>query len=89
MAKIEFDKDDLAPLIEQVVAATIDRLRDHEAKFTDRMGYGEGEAASLLGIPRHSLRDCRRRGEVDCYKIGSRIFYTPDQLKKLIATNRL
>ena len=30
----------------------------------DRLGYPEAEAAALLGIERHVLRDCRLRGEI-------------------------
>jgi hypothetical protein len=79
--KIEFDRDDLRPLVQLAVAEALDRLEAERAKFNARLAFTEPEAAVLLGVKPHVLRDCRRRGELDGAKVGSRILYTrPDLL---------
>ena len=37
-----------------------------------RLAFTEPEAAALLGVKPHVLRDCRRRGELQGAKVGSR-----------------
>ena len=86
--KIDIDEDDLRPLIEQVVTQTMERLdRDHE-RIGDRIAYPEGEAAALLGVPRHVLRDSRLRGEVAAGKLGRRVVYSREQLLKFLGRSR-
>jgi hypothetical protein len=51
---------------------------------SSRLGYSESEAAALLGIPRHSLRDCRLRGEIHATKVGKRLIYQRSELDRLL-----
>lgn len=82
--KIAFDAAELAPLIEHVVQATLAQLNAEQRKFNGRIGYPEGEAAELLGIEKHVLRDCRLRGEIHARMIGRRYVYSADALKKFL-----
>ena len=87
--RFEFNEADLAPLIQQVVATTIDQLQSDQERLNGRIGYLEGEAASQLGLPSHSLRDARLRGEISASKCGSRIIYSRDELISFLQRNRL
>jgi len=58
------------------VAEALEKIEDERAKFNGRLAYTEPEAAVLLGVKPHVLRDCRRRGELQGAKVGSRVLYT-------------
>lgn len=87
--KIDFDIDDLRPLIERTVSETIAQLDAERSKLTGRLGYTESEAAAALGVQRHALRDARLRGEVQASRVGKRVIYSREQLLALLAGNRL
>ena len=53
-----------------------DRWLDHR----DRIGFPESEAAELLGLPSHVLRDCRLRGEIYARRIGKKYVYSRQTL---------
>jgi hypothetical protein len=78
--KIQFDREELRPLVQLVVAEALDRLEAERAKFQGRLAFTEPEAAVLVGVKPHVLRDCRRRGELQGAKVGSRIVYTRTDL---------
>lgn len=75
---------DLGPLIGQIIEQTLRRLQDDHAKVDGRLAFPEAEAAQLLGIPAHSLRDARLRGDVEAVRIGKRWLYTRDELLRLL-----
>ena len=74
--RIQFDREDLRPLVQLAVAEAMDRMEQERAKFNGRLAFTEPEAAALLGVKPHVLRDCRRRGELQGSRVGSRILYT-------------
>jgi len=74
--QIQFDQDALRPLVHLAVAEVLSRMEEERAKFNGRLAYTEPEAAVLLGVKPHVLRDCRRRGELQGAKVGSKIVYT-------------
>ena len=74
--QIQFDQDALRPLVHLVVAEALERMEAERAKFNGRLAFTEPEAAFLLGVKPHVLRDCRRRGELQGSKVGSKIVYT-------------
>ena len=74
--KIEFDREDLRPLVHLAVAEALDRMEEERAKLGGRLAFTEPEAAALLGVRPYVLRDCRRRGELQGAKVGSKIVYT-------------
>ena len=74
--KIQFDENDLRPVVHLAVAEALDRMEEERAKLNGRLAFTEPEAAVLLGVKPHVLRDCRRRGELQGAKVGSRIVYT-------------
>ncbi len=80
MMKIEFDREILRPVVEMAVTEAMERLEAQQQKLGGRLAFTEPEAAVLLGVKPHVLRDCRRRGELCGAKVGSRIVYTRDDL---------
>ena len=76
-------------IVEQTVAETLNRIEADRARLNGRLAYPEAEAAGLLGIPRHVLRDSRLRGEIDASRIGKRVVYERDQLLKFMETNKI
>ena len=79
------DIRDLEPAIRAVVVVVIDELRAKEAALGDRLAFTEAEAATMLGVPRHVLRDCRLRGEISGRKVGKRILYSRESLLRFIS----
>ncbi len=77
---ISFDDAVLRPLIERIVATVLDRLQSDQEVLRDKLAYTEAEAAALLGIERHVLRDARLRGELAGSRVGKRILYERQEL---------
>ncbi|MBL8796322.1 MAG: helix-turn-helix domain-containing protein [Planctomycetia bacterium] len=86
---LQVDPEQLQPLVKQVVAETIIQLETDRAKLNDKMAYSEPEAARLLGLQPHQLRDARLAGKIGCSQItGRRIRYTREDLLHYLAANR-
>lgn len=81
---ISFSETDLRPLVEVVVAATLERLGDERQRIGDRLAYSEPEAAALLSVRPHVLRDARLRGEIAGFRIGKGIRYERDELLRFL-----
>ncbi len=82
--KIEFDPETLKPLLDAAVERALERVGLFDAKLGDRLGFIEPEAASLLGVEQHVLRDCRLRGEIHARKVGKRYVYGRDELIRFL-----
>ena len=82
--KISFDCEDLRPLVQLAVAEALDRLEVERMKFNGRLAYSEVEAADLLGLAKHQLRDVRLRREIEHTRIAGRVFYTREQLSDFL-----
>lgn len=86
---LNLDAAALRPLISAVVAETIAQLRNDEAKLDGKLAYSEEEAARLLGLEPHVLRDERRRGRIEASQIvGRRIRYSRSDLLAYLAGRR-
>ena len=88
MMRFEFDVDTLRPVIEQVVAQTVAKLDVDHSRFDDRIAYTESEAAALLGVQPHVLRDLRRMGGIEASRLGKRIVYMRADLIEFLERNR-
>ncbi len=82
--KIIFDRDDLRPLVEQIVSETIERLTEERAQLAGPLSYHEPEAAKVTGFTVNALRDLRVLGEIPFSKIGKRIVYSRRVLIELL-----
>lgn len=89
MLKVHFTADDLRPLIQSVVNETIATLQAEQDRLGDRLAFSEPEAAKVLGLERHVLRDIRLRGEIEYCRIANRrIAYERSALLKYLADHR-
>jgi hypothetical protein len=77
------------PLIQQIVSETVARLEADRAQLDGRLAYSEVEAAKMLGLEAHVLRDERLRGGIAASAIvGRRIRYTRGDLLDYLARRR-
>jgi len=87
--KIVLEATDLRPLMETIVKETL-RIIDESSRATgERIAFTEPEAAALLGIAPHVLRDRRLDGEVSASRCGRRILYKRSDLFRLLENNRI
>lgn len=80
--KLSFDAVDLDPVVRAVVAEVLAQHDATDAKLGNRLAFPEPEAAALLGIAPHVLRDARRRGEVMAKRVGKRFLYSREGLAR-------
>lgn len=89
--KVQFDLDDLRPLVQSIVEEILQRLElTRSALPTNRLAWSEPEAAALLGMLPHVLRDERRRGRISASSVaGRRIRYLRSDLEAYLAARRV
>jgi hypothetical protein len=80
----------LRPLVRQVVEEVLTALEADRAKLGDnRLAWSEAEAARLIGLNVHQLRDERLRGRIRSSSIvGRRIRYTRQDLLDYLHASR-
>ena len=85
--QLTLDSEALTPLIREIVRETVTAIQDAQGAVPERrLAYSEEEAARLLGLQPHQLRDERRRGMITHTKIvGGRIRYVRDDLTRYLA----
>lgn len=81
---MSFSPDDLRPLVVAVVAEVLATKAVTDAKLGSRLGFLEAEAAALLGVPRHVLRDCRLRGEISGRLVGKKVVYSREEIERFL-----
>jgi Helix-turn-helix domain len=86
--KVTFDPELFQPLIAQIVIEILAQLEADEARLGNRMAYPEPEAAALLGVAPHVLRDCRRREELSATLCGKRFLYERTELLRFLREGR-
>lgn len=78
------DKVELRSIVETVVAEVLDRM-EARASLNGRLAYTEAEAAALIGVPTHVLRDARiKRHEITGTKVGKTTVYTRGELERFL-----
>ena len=89
MLNVSLDADALRPVIEAAVAETMARIRNDETALGDRLAFSEQEAARLLSLESHQLRDERLRGRIAASRcVGRRIRYRREDLIAYLARHR-
>jgi hypothetical protein len=78
----------LRPLVQAIVAEVLQTLEDDRAKLNGRLAYTEPEAAELLGMRQHQLRDLRLAGRIG-FTRGPKAsaWYSREDLLKFMADN--
>ena len=89
---LHIDPEVLTPIVQRVVTETLSQLEAVRQQIPDigRLAYTEEEAARMLGLASHQLRDERLRGRIGASAIvGRRIRYTPEDLRAYLASRRV
>lgn len=76
MPTIDLNPIEFQPLIDAAVKKAIGELE----KRNGRISYSETEAAEVIGVSPHCLRDCRYRGEIKATKLGKAWLYRRSDL---------
>jgi len=78
---IQVNPELLRPVIQAVVNEFLTRWEEERAKLTSKAAFSEAEAARLLSLRPHQLRDERRRGRIKAsHGPGKTILYQPANL---------
>jgi hypothetical protein len=86
---LALDPDALRPLIAAVVSETLAQLERARSGDAARMAFSEPEAARLLGLQPHQLRDERLRGRIAASQVvGRRIRYLRSDLEDYLMARR-
>lgn len=87
--QVTLDPHDLEPVIELIVERVVARLEREREALGDRVAFSEAEAAQLIGLEQHQLRDERRRGRIKASRIVNRsIRYLRSDLLDYLMRNR-
>jgi hypothetical protein len=87
--QLSIDPSVLTPLVEQIVTEVLSRVGNAQGALPERLAFGEAEAARLLGLNQHQLRDERLRGRIAASKIvGGRVSYLRQDLLAYLSRNR-
>jgi hypothetical protein len=86
---LAIDAEALRPLVREIVAEVLAELHAAEAAAGGKLAYGESEAAALLSMQPHQLRDCRLRGEIGASVGPNRtVLYRKEDLAGYLAGRR-
>src|SRR5437016_1414567 len=88
---LQLEPEALRPIIEAVVTEALARLEADRQRLgpDSRLAYSEAEAARLLGLQPHQLRDTRLRGEIEAsVGPGRKILYSRADLLGYLASRR-
>jgi hypothetical protein len=86
---LTIDSEALRPLIAEVVRETVAVLDADRARLGERLAFSEPEAAALLGLQTHQLRDERLRGRIKAsVGPGRRVLYSREDLLAYLAARR-
>jgi hypothetical protein len=85
-----FDARELRPVVKMVVEEVLRQAKSDQAKLDgNKLAFSEEEAARLLDIEPHVLRDERRRGKIKASQIvGRRIRYMQSDLLDYMLSRR-
>jgi hypothetical protein len=86
VASLQLDADELRPIIREIVGQVLAELGNGNG---DRLAYLEPEAAQLLGLQPHQLRDLRLAGKIKASKgPRNRALYTRSDLLAYLAKSK-
>jgi hypothetical protein len=87
--QLQFDPAALAPLVRMIVAETVAALDADRDRLAAKLAFSEAEAARLLSLHPHQLRDERLRGRIQAsVGPGRKVLYSRDDLQAYLAARR-
>jgi hypothetical protein len=90
MFDLQIPETQFRSLVKSVVARVFSELEQLKKTHDGRLAYTEAEAASMLGLKQHQLRDIRLDGKISHTRIvGRQIRYTPQDLIDYLTRERV
>lgn len=86
--KVVLDPEDLRPIIREVVREVREEFEAERQKLGEQLAFAEPEAATLIGVPWHVLRDCRLRGEISGRRVSKRTIYSRQELLAFLESSK-
>jgi hypothetical protein len=87
--QLALDPAALEPLIAVVVRQAIAQLEQGREVLPEKLAFSEAEAARLLSLRQHQLRDARLRGEIEAsVGPGRKILYSRSDLLNYLTSRR-
>jgi hypothetical protein len=87
--QFNFDPEVLTPLIRAVIEQTLAAVEESRASLPDKIAFSEAEAAKLLSLHTHQLRDERLRGRIEAsVGPGKKVLYSKTDLLNYLASRR-
>jgi hypothetical protein len=89
---LHIDPEALVPLVRAIVAEVLSQVEAGRQQVPEngKLAFSEEEAARMLGLESHVLRDERRRGRIGASSIvGRRIRYTRADLMEYLSKRRV
>jgi hypothetical protein len=88
--RVTLNADAMRPLVREIVGEVLARLDAQGPRPDRRLAFSEEEAARLLGLEHHQLRDERRRGRIAAsVVVGRRVRYTREDLVGYLLQRRV
>ena len=81
---INVDDDVLEPLVTRITKQVLAQLEEDRMKLGGRIGFTLPEAAALIGVKPHVLRDARSRGEIRGRLVGKKLVFSRDELLRFV-----
>lgn len=82
MAQFNFDREELLPLVQEVVHEVLAQIDATNPIFEGRLAFDEPEAAALLKLNPWQLRDLRLADNIGCSRVvGRRVRYSVEDLR--------
>ena len=86
MSVIQFDADELQPVIDQAVEAAVRRLRaERSADEYGKILLTKRQAADVLGVSGSTLDRLRRDAGLPCVKLDGLVLFRPESLREWAA----
>jgi hypothetical protein len=88
-ASLVLDTEALGPLVRQIVAEVLGQMGQAKATIPEKLAFPEAEAARLLSLRPHQLRDERLRGRIRASAgPGRKVLYVRQGLVDYLVSRR-
>jgi hypothetical protein len=86
--EFHLDHKDVQSIAQSVVEGLYQKMQAQPVGAANKPLLKEQEAARLLNVNRHVLRDARYRDEINCIRIGRAVRYEPSEIEEFKQRNR-
>ena len=85
--RLNLEQEDIDAIAARVAELVFDKLSQERSGSTQEKLLTESEAAAILRVQTHTLRDARRRGALKCQRVGRFPRYRREDLDEWLASS--